>query len=219
MDSNKGPLSYGVRGAIRDSGLPPYRFDKLPKVSARNLYRFLNGSRGLAQETIDEIGKFLKLSVTLDHSPLRPSHLKPYRRVMGLGTAGDLDRRINDPPDSTLSERIRRAAEMHESTVAEIAGVLKATGTQLYRFLDGSRGLSQAKLDKLCALLGLFVEAPPEVVYPRRSGAMVTSKRRIYIPTPLVQESDVGESDGRQGPTARPPTLYVPPADEPDAQS
>ncbi len=134
---------------------------------------------------------------------------------MGMGTAGDLDRRLNDPPDSALCERIRRAVELHESTVADIAQVLRVTGTQLYRFLDGSRGLPQARIDKLCAFLGLFVEGPPEVVPPRVRGAMPTMRRRIYLPRP--RPGAVGSSEAEWGmiPTTRPSSLSVPPADEP----
>jgi hypothetical protein len=95
MNPEDTPFSYGVRQAIRDSRKTTYRIGALSKVSAQNLYRFLEDTRRLSQGSFDKLGLVLKLSVTLDYDALRPVHLEPYRRGMGLSTARDLDKKIN----------------------------------------------------------------------------------------------------------------------------
>jgi hypothetical protein len=94
MDATNKPLADGIRQAIRDSPKTTYEIGKLSGVSAQNLYRFLNEDhpRALSRKSIDKLGLVLKLSVTLDYDGLRPVHLEPYRRGVGVRTASDLDR-------------------------------------------------------------------------------------------------------------------------------
>src|SRR3954454_9431763 len=119
-----------------------YQIGKLSKVSPQNLYRFLDEDRprALSQKSLDALGLLLKLKLTFDYRPkLHGFVLRAAMRYKGVGSEGDLDRLINDPSDAPLSRRIRRAVELHYSDVSKIAGDLRISGTQLYRFLDGSR--------------------------------------------------------------------------------
>ena len=215
MKINDTPLSYGVRQAIMDSPRTTYEIGKLSGVSAQNLYRFLDEDhpRALSQKSLDKLGLVLKLSLTLDYDTLRPVHLEPYRRGLDLFTARDIDKKINEIPDSPLSLRIRRAVELHRRDVSGFAGDLEVTETHMYRFLDGTRGLSQAKLDSLCSKLGLLVEGPFAFDRPR-PGAMITGKRRVYRPRPAARPLAETIEEGQQ----RPPSLYSPP-DASDGES
>jgi transcriptional regulator with XRE-family HTH domain len=207
------PLSYGVRQAIKESPRTTYEIAKLSGVSAQNLYRFLDEvhPRTLSQKSLDKLGLTLKLSVTLDYDGLRPVHLEPYRRGLDLFTGRDIDKKINEIPDSPLSLRIRRAVEMHRRSVTEFAGDLEVTKTQMYRFLDGTRGLSLAKLDALCDILDLFVEGPYVHIFPRKQGGMITGKRRIYQPNPAAQPKTVVAEKSQPSPPVRPASHYSPP--------
>ena len=63
---NTKPLSHGVRQALRDSKESTYQIGADAKVSAQNLYRFLdeNGHRVLSQKSIDSLGLRLELKLT-----------------------------------------------------------------------------------------------------------------------------------------------------------
>ncbi len=222
MDATKTPLSYGVRQAIRDSPKTTYEIGKLTGVSPQNLYRFLDEShpRALSQKSLDSLCVYLKLKLTYRGDSLLSGQGKDYRIVFDDSKrVVPIDTLINGPADDPLSVRLGRAVKLHRKDLKEIATALDVSLAQLYRFLDGSRGLSQARLDSLCALLRLFVEAPPMHIPPFRSGLMPTTKRRIYIPEARPGPAVNGGAEGRGAPPVHPTTLYVPSSEEPDAQS
>ena len=87
--------------------------------------------------------------------------------------------------------------------------MIDVSTTQMYRFLDGTRGLSQDRLDALCSTLNLLVEAPTALIFSHRPGGMITGKRRVDRPRPPARaESEVIE-DGQSSP---PP--YYPSSEE-----
>jgi hypothetical protein len=66
--SNK-PVSDQIRQAIDDSGLTRYRIAQETGISETTLSLFCNGQRGLPMRTLDTLGEFLELKVTLGRKP------------------------------------------------------------------------------------------------------------------------------------------------------
>src|SRR4051794_30059268 len=150
MDIDDKPFSYGVRQAILLADMRPNQIACRLGISAQGIYRFLKGTRNLSQSTFDEIGKLLDLS------------LERWVENGLLSGTPLLDRHRNPVPGGTaLSDYLRRAVKADRRSVAEIATAIGVSHQQLYRFLDPSpeksRGLSQEKLDRLCAVLAFVV--------------------------------------------------------------
>ena len=165
MNANTTPLSYGVRQAIRDSPKTTYEIGKQSKVTPQNLYRFLDDERprSLSQKSLDSLGLCLGLKLTSRGRPSLAGHGRDYRIVYDeSGRVVAIDKLIDGPGDDPLSVQLGRAVRLHRKGLEEIAGAIGVSLTQLYRFLDRSRGLSQEKLDRLCGLMGLVVEGPPD---------------------------------------------------------
>ena len=62
-------LTDQLRQAIDDSGLTRYRIAKETGVSESALAQFYNGHRGLSMETLNALGEFLQLKITLGREP------------------------------------------------------------------------------------------------------------------------------------------------------
>ena len=121
---------------------------------------------------------------------------------------------INGPGGVPLSAQLGRAVKLHRKALKEIAEVIDISLTQIYRFLDGSRGLSQQKLDALCSFLGLLVEGPPVLIPSRVRGVLPKAERRIYRPRSAPQSQAEAAEKGEPSPPARPPSLYSPPVED-----
>lgn len=204
MDANETPLTYGVRRAMQDSSWTTYQVAQLSGVSAQNLYRFLSGARRLSQDSLDALGKALQLTLVKSN---RGNSLTP-------GPPLAVKKGMPSPGETPLSGFLRLAVEHDRKGVKEIAGELGVTHQQLYRFLDPTpgktRGLSQERLDVLCALLGLVVEGPMPLRTLRKG---VMFQRVKYIPRPS-EPPRVGSESGRPpSDPASPPPLFVPAED------
>lgn len=62
-------VSDQIRQAIDDSGLTRYRISQETGISETTLSLFCNGQRGLPMRTLDTLGEFLELKVTLGRKP------------------------------------------------------------------------------------------------------------------------------------------------------
>ncbi|MCC7476721.1 MAG: helix-turn-helix transcriptional regulator [Pirellulales bacterium] len=62
-------VSDQIRQAIDDSGLTRYRIAQETGISETTLALFYNGQRGLPMRTLDTLGEFLELKVTLGRKP------------------------------------------------------------------------------------------------------------------------------------------------------
>jgi transcriptional regulator with XRE-family HTH domain len=62
-------LTDQLRQAIDDSGLTRYRIAKEAGISESALAQFYNGHRGLSMESLNALGKFLELKITLGRKP------------------------------------------------------------------------------------------------------------------------------------------------------
>lgn len=62
-------VSDQIRQAIDDSGLTRYRIARETGISEATLSLFYNGQRGLPMQTLDTLGEFLELKVTLGRKP------------------------------------------------------------------------------------------------------------------------------------------------------
>jgi hypothetical protein len=62
-------VSDQIRQAIDDSGLSRYRIAQETGISETTLSLFCNGQRGLPMRTLDTLGEFLELKVTLGRKP------------------------------------------------------------------------------------------------------------------------------------------------------
>lgn len=204
MNASATPLSYGVRQAIRDSPGTTYEIGKQSKVSPQNLYRFLDDEhpRALSQKSLDALGVHLKLTLVktirgqlTHHAPIPDKDGKPL------------------PEGTPLTDYLRRAFEVSRKVVPEVAREVGVSTTQFYRFLDRSRGLSQEKLDRLCGLMGLVVEGPPDAAALRsvRKGAMYMARRKTYTPPSRSAQQSTTASQDQASPPVSPPSLFVPP--------
>ncbi|WP_435018544.1 helix-turn-helix domain-containing protein [Tundrisphaera sp. TA3] len=54
-DRHDHPITDGIRRAIRDDGRTPFELAKLANIGPQQLYRFLNGKRGLSLEVLDKL--------------------------------------------------------------------------------------------------------------------------------------------------------------------
>jgi hypothetical protein len=207
MSDVENPLSYGVRQVIEDSGKTIYRIGEDSKVSCRNLYRFVAGTRRLSQESFDEIGKILKLTIVMKVR----GQLTYYHPISD-------EKGATYPVGTPLSDYLRRAVKVSKKGIKEISKALGITQTHLYRFIAGapdkSPGLSQAKLDKLCVLLGLRVKGPSISLPPRVKGAMRRTVERVYDPKPAPKAPIGLEKDQRPTLPSRPPSIFPPPEDD-----
>ena len=204
------PLSYGVRAAIKDSPKTTYEIGKLSKVSPQNLYRFLDesGTRGLSQKSLDALG--LRLGLTLVNLG-RAEGLLGFHPLI-------LDKTRKPLPEGTLlTDFLRHGFESSRKLVPEIAKVIDVSPTQFYRFLDKTRGLSLEKLDRLCGLLGLVIEGPPDAKATAaafrmaRKGAMFRNDRKKYIPPFSADAKSPNGLVSQPSPPSRPSSLYSPP--------
>lgn len=59
------PLSDQVRDAIEESGLTRYQIAKATGIDESALAKFFNGHRGLSMKSLDALGEYLELTVTL----------------------------------------------------------------------------------------------------------------------------------------------------------
>jgi hypothetical protein len=59
------PLSEQLRQAIATSGQTCYRISKATGISEATLSRFMSGVRGLPMPTLDRLGLYLDLRVTV----------------------------------------------------------------------------------------------------------------------------------------------------------
>jgi hypothetical protein len=57
------PVSWGLRKAIRDSGLTAYGTAKLAGVSVDAVHRFLKNERGLTLGTVDKLADCFELRI------------------------------------------------------------------------------------------------------------------------------------------------------------
>ena len=121
---------------------------------------------------------------------------------------------INGSGEVPLSAQLRRAVKLHLKSLREIAESIGVSQTQLYRFLDETRGLSQEKLDTLCSFLSLIVEGPPVTTWPRGLGVQPREERRIYRPKSAAQPIAEVLEKGQPNPPAHPPSLHLPAPDE-----
>jgi transcriptional regulator with XRE-family HTH domain len=64
-------LTDQLRQAIYDSGLTRYRIAKETGISESALAQFYNGHRGLSMESLNALGEFLQLRITLGRKPRR----------------------------------------------------------------------------------------------------------------------------------------------------
>ena len=62
-------LTDQLRQAIDDSGLTRYRIAKETGISECALSQFYNGHRGLSMRTLNGLGEFLQLKITLGRTP------------------------------------------------------------------------------------------------------------------------------------------------------
>jgi hypothetical protein len=62
-------ISDQVRQAIDDSGLSRYRISQETGISEGTLCQFYTGKRGLPMKTLDVLGEFLQLKITLGRKP------------------------------------------------------------------------------------------------------------------------------------------------------
>lgn len=62
-------MSDQLRQAIDDSGLTRYRIAKETGISESTLSQFYNGRRGLSMESLNALGEFLQLKITLGRKP------------------------------------------------------------------------------------------------------------------------------------------------------
>ena len=62
-------LSDQVRQAIDDSGLTRYKIAKATGIDQSALGRFYHGQQGLTTGTLDLVGEYLKLTITLGRKP------------------------------------------------------------------------------------------------------------------------------------------------------
>ena len=62
-------LTDQLRQAIDDSGLTRYRIAKETGISETALALFYNGHRGLSMESLNALGTFLDLKITLGRTP------------------------------------------------------------------------------------------------------------------------------------------------------
>lgn len=210
MNANTTPLSYGVRQAIRDSPKTTYEIGKQSKVSPQNLYRFLDDERprALSQKSLDALGVHLKLTL-----------VKTIRgQLMYHAPIPDKDGK-SLPEGTPLTEYLRRAFQVSRKVVPEVAREIGVSTTQFYRFLDGTRGLSQEKLDRLCGVMGLVVEGPPDnattaaALRSLRKGAMYMAPRKKYIPPPRSEKPSTTVPENLLSPPVSVPSLFVPPED------
>ena len=216
MSTGPNTLSDGVRQAILDSGKAPYQFRHLPKVSPQSLYRFIGGTRNLSQRAFDEIGLFLKLNLTHESTYSLKGHRMDYRLVFEESKRSkSVDEMIRGTGASSLSKQLGNAVKLHRKGLEEIASIIVVSSTQMYRFLDGTRGLSQVKLDALCSALKLFVEAPTALVHSHRPGGMITGRRRVYQPRPAARPAPEVAEESQPSP----PSLYLPSKDAIDGES
>ena len=218
MDAHPNPLIYGVRQAIRDSPKTTYEIGKQSKVSPQNLYRFLDegGTRGLSQKSIDSLG--LHLGLTLVCLGRADGLLRFHPPI--------LDKTGKRLPEGTpLTDHLRRAFESSRKLVPDVAKAIDVSPTQFYRFLDGTRGLSLEKLDRLCGLMGLVVEGPPDAATNAaalrsfRKGAIYIARKKTYISMPDSDFPSMTGSGIQPRSSASTPSLYSPPADDIDGES
>jgi transcriptional regulator with XRE-family HTH domain len=64
-------LTDQLRQAIDDSGLTRYRIAKKTGISESALAQFYNGHRGLSMESLNALGEFLQLKITLGRKPTK----------------------------------------------------------------------------------------------------------------------------------------------------
>lgn len=62
-------VSDQIRQAIDESGLTRYRIAQETGISETTLSLFCNGQRGLPMRTLDTLGEFLELKITLGRKP------------------------------------------------------------------------------------------------------------------------------------------------------
>jgi transcriptional regulator with XRE-family HTH domain len=64
-------LSEQIRRAVRESGWTQYRIAKRAKLDKGTMSRFMSGKMGLAMESLDQLGKVLRLNVVVDEKDAR----------------------------------------------------------------------------------------------------------------------------------------------------
>jgi transcriptional regulator with XRE-family HTH domain len=62
-------VSDQIRQAIDDSGLTRYRIAQETGISETALALFYNGQRGLSMKSLNALGEFLQLKITLGRKP------------------------------------------------------------------------------------------------------------------------------------------------------
>jgi hypothetical protein len=87
-DSHDGPISEGIRDAIRASDLTPYAIAKevtrrgKVKLTGPQIYRFIKGYKGLSLAILDEIARVLHLAVRMLPPEDRKAEGSPHRIVL-----------------------------------------------------------------------------------------------------------------------------------------
>ena len=83
MDAEEHPITEGLRRAIRADGRTPFELAKLANISPQQLYRFMNGTRGLSPAILDKLALLVGVEVRKvgEVSPLnvRQDDMKPRR--------------------------------------------------------------------------------------------------------------------------------------------
>ena len=66
-------LTDQLRQAIDDSGLTRYQIAKATGIDESALAKFYNGHRGLSMDSLNALGEFLQLTITLGRKPDKKS--------------------------------------------------------------------------------------------------------------------------------------------------
>jgi transcriptional regulator with XRE-family HTH domain len=69
MPDKRTSLTDQLRQAINDSGLTRYRIAKETGIRESALAQFYNGHRGLSMKSLNALGEFLQLKITLGRKP------------------------------------------------------------------------------------------------------------------------------------------------------
>ena len=71
-DRHEHPITDGIRRAIRDDGRTPFELAKLVGIVPQQLYRFLNGKRGLSLEILDKLALLVGVEISKIGETVQP---------------------------------------------------------------------------------------------------------------------------------------------------
>lgn len=168
VDAHDGPISQGIRDAIKASDKTPYAIAKQVtqrgkvKLTGPQIYRFIKGEKGLSLAVLDEIARLLDVTVQLaPQAPAAP--------VV-----------IESPQSPPEPEPIVLVPE-HVRLIGYIEGLSVVNGVATY---DGIELRGDEDRDELLYVFNFNDEKVGEYMAGRRAERRAERRRRRYVRKP-----------------------------------